>query len=226
MFSPNLGRWLTPDPIGFDGGDTNLYRYVMNNPVRYTDPSGLRVFLRCWDVKKYGIVWGKHCSVIVECEECGKKRVIRYDGGGEQSVGPDGRPTPGRTPPAEKGGYLDDVPPLNTAMGEVDYEVQSPWKSCDNEIKCLENAFQRIWQLPYERLGPNSNTYAHALLRVCQMTFKPIRVEVPEQIIHDPPGPRIRIPPQVTWITGPPATGWGTGGYGPSVEGGPEPDWK
>lgn len=35
------GRWMTQDPIGFDGGDYNLYRYVANRPTVLTDPSGL-----------------------------------------------------------------------------------------------------------------------------------------------------------------------------------------
>jgi RHS repeat-associated protein len=35
------GRWTTPDPIGFDGGDWNLYRYVGNDPTNEVDPSGL-----------------------------------------------------------------------------------------------------------------------------------------------------------------------------------------
>ena len=40
-YSPSLGRFIQPDPLGFAGGDTNLYRYVDNNPVVGTDPSGL-----------------------------------------------------------------------------------------------------------------------------------------------------------------------------------------
>jgi RHS repeat-associated protein len=36
------GRWINQDPIGFMGGDSNLYRYVGNSPTSYTDPSGLR----------------------------------------------------------------------------------------------------------------------------------------------------------------------------------------
>lgn len=36
-----IDRFLSPDPIGFAGGDVNLYRYVKNNPLRYVDPFGL-----------------------------------------------------------------------------------------------------------------------------------------------------------------------------------------
>ncbi len=35
------GRWTAKDPIGFDGGDTNLYGYVLNDPVNITDVLGL-----------------------------------------------------------------------------------------------------------------------------------------------------------------------------------------
>ena len=41
---PNTGRFLGKDPIGFSGQDQNLYRYVLNNPVNFTDPFGLFVF--------------------------------------------------------------------------------------------------------------------------------------------------------------------------------------
>jgi len=32
---------LSEDPIGFKSGDTNFYRYVLNDPISNTDPSGL-----------------------------------------------------------------------------------------------------------------------------------------------------------------------------------------
>ena len=35
------GRWLSRDPIGFESGDSNFYRYVGNQPVTDVDPSGL-----------------------------------------------------------------------------------------------------------------------------------------------------------------------------------------
>ena len=37
-------RFLESDPIGFEGGDVNLYRYVGNNPVNYVDPLGLETY--------------------------------------------------------------------------------------------------------------------------------------------------------------------------------------
>jgi RHS repeat-associated protein len=40
-YDPHTGRWTTKDPIGFAGGDTNLYGYVANDPVNFFDPNGL-----------------------------------------------------------------------------------------------------------------------------------------------------------------------------------------
>jgi RHS repeat-associated protein len=39
--SPLLGRWTTLDPSEFAGGDLDLYRYVHDNPINATDPTGL-----------------------------------------------------------------------------------------------------------------------------------------------------------------------------------------
>lgn len=33
-------RWTTPDPLLFAGGGTNLYAYVLNDPINHADPSG------------------------------------------------------------------------------------------------------------------------------------------------------------------------------------------
>jgi RHS repeat-associated protein len=42
-YDSETGRWTAKDPIGFAGGDTNLYGYVMSDPVNWFDPSGLVV---------------------------------------------------------------------------------------------------------------------------------------------------------------------------------------
>lgn len=39
-YSPALQRFVSEDPVGFQGGDSNLYAYVGNAPVNFTDPSG------------------------------------------------------------------------------------------------------------------------------------------------------------------------------------------
>jgi RHS repeat-associated protein len=39
-YNSTFGRFISEDPAGFDGGDLNLYAYVLDNPVNLTDPSG------------------------------------------------------------------------------------------------------------------------------------------------------------------------------------------
>ena len=42
QYSPDLGRFISEDPIGFLGGDINIYDYVKNSPLRFNDPLGLQ----------------------------------------------------------------------------------------------------------------------------------------------------------------------------------------
>ena len=39
-YDPETGRWVTPDPIGREGGP-NLYAYVLNSPLTHIDLYGL-----------------------------------------------------------------------------------------------------------------------------------------------------------------------------------------
>jgi len=47
-YSPDMGRWITPDPLFLEGpehlpkmaGEYNLYSYVQNNPISYIDQNG------------------------------------------------------------------------------------------------------------------------------------------------------------------------------------------
>lgn len=45
IFDPVLGRFRNMDPIRYEAGDVNLYRYVGNNAVNAIDPSGLIVYV-------------------------------------------------------------------------------------------------------------------------------------------------------------------------------------
>jgi RHS repeat-associated protein len=40
-YNPATGSFLSRDPTGYAAGDANLYRYVANNPLSFTDPTGL-----------------------------------------------------------------------------------------------------------------------------------------------------------------------------------------
>jgi len=39
-YDPDTGRWTAKDPIGFSGGDIDLYGYCLNDPVNWVDPYG------------------------------------------------------------------------------------------------------------------------------------------------------------------------------------------
>ena len=40
-YEPNLGQFMSDDPVGLLGGDHNLRRYVGNDPINWIDPVGL-----------------------------------------------------------------------------------------------------------------------------------------------------------------------------------------
>lgn len=47
-YDPMEGRFISKDPIGFAGGDVNLYRYVLNRPTILIDPFGLDVTINIY----------------------------------------------------------------------------------------------------------------------------------------------------------------------------------
>jgi RHS repeat-associated protein len=40
-YDPSVGRFISEDPLGFGGGDVNLFAYTRNNPANRIDPLGL-----------------------------------------------------------------------------------------------------------------------------------------------------------------------------------------
>ena len=54
-YSPQAMRWMSQDPLGYDGGDTNLYRYCGNSVTNTVDPTGLRPW--GWPEEQVMIMW-------------------------------------------------------------------------------------------------------------------------------------------------------------------------
>ena len=50
MYDPNLGRWFCQDP---EYQSINPYAYCYNNPVRFIDPDGRKIFAWASDTKRY-----------------------------------------------------------------------------------------------------------------------------------------------------------------------------
>lgn len=169
MYDPILGRWLEQDPIGLDAGDMDLYRMEGNNPTNELDPSGLKVTLYLSTaVPSESSPLGYHVSIIVGPDSTGK--YVRYDGGGEDDIGSDGRPVPKRREifPNDPQARHRTLPKRETKT-----EVISPYKTADEEIKKLDEVFKKLRQLPYCRTGPNSNTYAKQLLKLAGFKVEP-----------------------------------------------------
>ena len=47
-YDAQIGRFISKDPIGFAGGDVNIYRYVGNQPVNWLDPFGFSAWSHYW----------------------------------------------------------------------------------------------------------------------------------------------------------------------------------
>ena len=76
-YDPNTQRFLSSDPIEFEAGDFNFYRYVSNDPVNFVDPSGLES-CECKLIRATESKWkqgkdGRYKTWLKNGEDTGKK---------------------------------------------------------------------------------------------------------------------------------------------------------
>lgn len=80
-YSPKLGRFLQPDPIGYTGRDFNLYTYVGNSPQKYTDPMGLQKCSYTEITDWFGSVIRRYKNgTVVEFKPNGEISITHKDG--------------------------------------------------------------------------------------------------------------------------------------------------
>jgi RHS repeat-associated protein len=115
-YDPKTGRWTSQDPLAFDAGDGNLYRYVKNNSPNNSDPLGL------WETKDHRIMteravdaWGRKHGIPPEVVECIKTVVVRSNI------------------------YQDDIPSGN--FSQLEYHYNRPFVMQDDLAEINKQAF-------------------------------------------------------------------------------------
>jgi RHS repeat-associated protein len=85
-YEAGAGRWVTKDPILFDGGLANLYNYGPGDPINFIDPDGMAVTNNC------------SCTVYVKPEnvEPGKRNAVPLGPGKVYPYRQDGVAVPNR----------------------------------------------------------------------------------------------------------------------------------
>ncbi len=128
-YNPEIGRWTAKDPILFAAKGTNLYGYVLNDPINLIDPSGL------------GPKTVYDPTEIVELDPSGWNPITTIMAG----VSPLGIPggisfnTPA-TGTSMQGFYTSstgETSAINTTVKEV---IRNLSTNCSNEVLVVENA--------------------------------------------------------------------------------------
>jgi RHS repeat-associated protein len=71
-FDPSSGRFLSEDPLEFMG-ERNFYRYALNNPTNYVDPTGLNTtVVILYDKGPFGTSFGSHAALLIDNGQDGK----------------------------------------------------------------------------------------------------------------------------------------------------------
>jgi len=164
-YDPVTGRWVTRDPIGYAGG-ANLYGYCGGGPVGWTDNEGRYEVRLGWHQ-----VWGDtyHAFVLVTDNDP-KSKTYGWTWGfsaGPENHGAQSATNPGRV--IDKSGQYNERhydsrrwhPDLSSWPISVNCEPVAPL------LRFLRNVRKTIQDTPWEYNllhGPNSNTFAHAIV--------------------------------------------------------------
>jgi RHS repeat-associated protein len=64
FYDSKMGRFVSMDTIGLQGGDTNFYRYVGNDPVKWIDPQGTTIAILLKQIADAAVIVGGVTSSV------------------------------------------------------------------------------------------------------------------------------------------------------------------
>jgi RHS repeat-associated protein len=157
-YDQQVGRFMSEDPARYDENQ-NFYRYGLNNPIIYLDPSGLFVEILCEPITQWGLgYWrrAKHCRVHVKCDSMDK--TFELEG-----------PRPGSRHGNPRADNFDPSRPVNPRI-----PVKPPKDNCSPCVfeNCIAKQFNFYFTnqqaLPnYDAINSNSNQFSKDLITSC-----------------------------------------------------------
>jgi RHS repeat-associated protein len=160
------GRYTQPDPLlGKDPNANDVFGYAKENPLSYTDPSGLLAEAICADIAVAGINTPFfHCRLHVTCKNCNGGN---YGGPFDLTVGLERNRKTGALEINESPSYSG----TRFDLG-ISEEDSCNFGKCVRSNAAFFKQFAKGWSTQYSLTGPNSNTFAGHLARTCGATSK------------------------------------------------------
>jgi RHS repeat-associated protein len=166
------GRYTQADPLGFDGGDKNLFRYALANPIKFSDPLGLRVRICCRPLGNDPNSRYAHCYIEEQRNTTGRRRtwgLHNPNAGGLlfYLTNPSPRSQPRVNDPSDVGGTCESWREDCWPDGRVG--------------DCIQRAFEQYPVESYSEIsaplqigsGRNSNTFVKCIARKCGLSAGP-----------------------------------------------------
>ncbi len=156
-YDSGSGRFISEDPIGFDGG-RNYYAYANGNPVLLRDPFGLAVWICS---RKTVIGWGNHAylwddrrDTLPDQRSCGRGNNSGHETGPQApGMGPGSGDQCNKV--AGSGGHEDDIMGCCRTNHDKTHFFLPPFNDCQTYVDdCVEKANLKSPGAPGGRVGP------------------------------------------------------------------------